>query len=208
MTPQFAVGDRVVIQGFHPELDGREGTVTEAEFSAVRAYPYRVRIDNDPNWDGMGGRLFTANELIAVSKPVPEPTPTPQFAPGDRVVYTIPETYGGYPGEEMAARPVGSTGTVIEMFNARAFNVDWDDDGPVPADVAFLAHAPKPTHKYPEGLYRGGTGARVFVQHVEEGRYAVTYVDEPKGLYARTTNPSLPEAIIDYYTLIADAPKA
>lgn len=135
-----------------------------------------------------------------------EPVKAPRFAVGDRVVYTIPETWAGAPGSEAATKDEGSLGTVTNVLGSQAFSVQWDGGYESPHSPDFLAPAPKePTHRYPEGLYLSQhTGQHVVIRHeAEPGSYAILYVDSTTADGDVPVNLGMNDVIVGSYTLVA-----
>ncbi len=169
---KYAIGDRVIIQNFHRDIDGLAGEVV----AYPSVYPYRVRLDNDPGSFFDDGRLFDEDELT------PEPikiADTYPFQPGDRVVYTPPETFSGRPGT-YAAEPglTGEQGTVVKQTYSASVLVDWDNARRLNNSVEFVQPYVEPTHARPEGLYRDkhNPDYYVFVRHEDEpGKYMFVY---------------------------------
>lgn len=213
-SPVYSLGDRIVILPIKPSRSltekyvGKHGTVVENTFEDEK-YDLYVDIDDGPDdADGVEELPLYNDEVTPEPIKVEDTYP---FQPGDKVVYTIPEMLWGKPGNEIAVRPAGTTGTVLGQFYPHAVQVKWDKGSPGgTTSIEFVALAPAPTHAYPEGLYRGGYGDRVFVRHEDTPeRYHVTYLDERHyETDVPFVNRYLNERVVATYSLIAEAPRS
>lgn len=84
--------------------------------------------------------------------PLVENVPRPRFSKDDRVVYIAPADFGGHSGVDVASRPDGTFGTVLEDSNGEpGVRVQWEGAArptmtsvefvqPVPPRTKFLVH--------------------------------------------------------------------
>lgn len=75
--------------------------------------------------------------------PLVENVPRPRFSKDDRVVYIAPADFGGHSGVDVAARPDGTFGTVLEDSDGgTGVRVQWDNSISTMTAIEFVQPAP------------------------------------------------------------------